>query len=80
MVGWVWVGFFGWRTMDDQVIWGWICLNLDLQELSEPGFSGFLDFQDWGLVYRMFFANKKHQFLIGSLESQTHNPMNSGSD
>ncbi len=26
--------------MDDQVIWGWICLNLDLQELSEPGFAG----------------------------------------
>ena len=48
----------------------------DWQELSEPGFAGLVDFQDWGLVYRMFFAMKKLIFLIGSLERQTHNPGN----
>ncbi len=79
MVGWV-CSFFGGGQWISNGIWGWICLNLDLQELSEPGFAGLVDFQDWGLVYRMFFASKKHQFLIGSLERQTHNPMNSGSD
>ena len=36
--------------MDSQVICMGICLNLDLQVLSEPEFSGLVDFQDYEFV------------------------------
>ena len=43
----------------------WISNRIAWVDLFESGFSGLVDFQDWGLVYRMFFAMKKLLFLIG---------------
>ncbi len=48
--------------------------------LSEPGFTGFPDFQDKTLVHQSAIQRTNINLQIGTLESQTHNPENPGSD
>ncbi len=43
---------------------------------SEPGFTGFPDFQDKTLVHQSAIQRTNINLQIGTLESQTHNPEN----
>ncbi len=44
--------------------------------LSEPGFSGFLDFRDKSLKHQSAIQIINVKLRIGTLKNQTHNPEN----